>query len=69
MSVCCPLSASRRLSLGGGRKKAEQRNDEIDAQVEEEVNKAVEFAENSPEPAMEDLFKNVYVEEAEVGQQ
>ena len=43
--------------------------DEIDAQAEEEVNKAVEFAENSPEPAMEDLFKNVYVEEAEVGQQ
>jgi pyruvate dehydrogenase E1 component alpha subunit len=40
--------------------------DEIEAQVEEEVNKAVEFAEASPEPALEDLFKNVYVEEAEV---
>jgi len=36
--------------------------DEIEAQVEEEVNKAVEFAENSPEPAPEDLFANVYVE-------
>jgi pyruvate dehydrogenase E1 component alpha subunit len=36
--------------------------DEIDAQVEEEVNKAVEFAETSPEPALEDLFKNIYVE-------
>jgi pyruvate dehydrogenase E1 component alpha subunit len=36
--------------------------DEIEAQVEEEVNKAVEFAESSPEPAPEDLFKNVYVE-------
>jgi pyruvate dehydrogenase E1 component alpha subunit len=36
--------------------------DEIDAQVEDEVNKAVEFAETSPEPAMEDLFANVYVE-------
>jgi len=40
--------------------------DEIDAQVEEEVNKAVEFAETSPEPAMEDLFTDVYVDEAEV---
>ncbi len=36
--------------------------DEIETQVEEEVNKAVEFAEASPEPAMEDLFENVYVE-------
>ncbi len=36
--------------------------DDIEAQVEEEVNKAVEFAETSPEPALEDLFKNVYVE-------
>jgi pyruvate dehydrogenase E1 component alpha subunit len=37
--------------------------DEIDASVEQEVNDAVQFAETSPEPAMEDLFKNVYVEE------
>jgi pyruvate dehydrogenase E1 component alpha subunit len=36
--------------------------DEIDAQVEEELNKAVEFAESSPEPAMEELFENVYVD-------
>jgi pyruvate dehydrogenase E1 component alpha subunit len=36
--------------------------DEIDAQVEEEVNKAVEFAETSPEPAMEALFADIYVE-------
>ena len=40
--------------------------DEIDAQVEEEVNEAVEFAETSPEPAMEELFTDVYVDEAEV---
>jgi pyruvate dehydrogenase E1 component alpha subunit len=33
--------------------------DEIDAQVEDEVNKAVEFAETSPEPAMEELFRYV----------
>ncbi len=36
--------------------------DEIDARVEKEVNKAVEFAETSPEPAMEDLFKDIYAE-------
>ena len=43
--------------------------DEIDAQVEEELNQAVEFAESSPEPTMEDLFANVYVEEPEVSKQ
>ncbi|MBC7879649.1 MAG: pyruvate dehydrogenase (acetyl-transferring) E1 component subunit alpha [Anaerolineales bacterium] len=36
--------------------------DEIDTQAEEEIVKAVEFAEASPEPAMEDLFKNIYAD-------
>jgi pyruvate dehydrogenase E1 component subunit alpha len=36
--------------------------DEIEARVEEEVNKAVEFAETSPEPAAEELFTDVYTE-------
>ncbi|HNQ96071.1 MAG TPA: pyruvate dehydrogenase (acetyl-transferring) E1 component subunit alpha [Anaerolineales bacterium] len=36
--------------------------DEIEARVEAEVSKAVEFAEASPEPALEELFTNVYVE-------
>jgi pyruvate dehydrogenase E1 component alpha subunit len=36
--------------------------DEIEARVEEEVNKAIEFAESSPEPTMEDLFKDIYTE-------
>jgi len=36
--------------------------DEIEARVDEEVNKAVEFAETSPEPALEELFTNVYTE-------
>ncbi len=36
--------------------------DEIEARVEEEVAKAVEFAETSPEPTMEDLFKDIYAE-------
>jgi pyruvate dehydrogenase E1 component alpha subunit len=37
--------------------------DEIDARVEEEVNKAVEFAEQSPEPSMEELFQDIYADE------
>ena len=36
--------------------------DEIDARVDDEVNKAVEFAETSPEPTMEDLFKDIYAD-------
>jgi pyruvate dehydrogenase E1 component alpha subunit len=40
--------------------------DKIEADVEEEIQKAVEFAENSPEPAPEALWEHVYVEEAEV---
>ncbi|HAV78475.1 MAG TPA: pyruvate dehydrogenase (acetyl-transferring) E1 component subunit alpha [Anaerolineae bacterium] len=36
--------------------------DEIEARVEEEVVKAVEFAEASPEPAMEELFTDIYVD-------
>jgi len=36
--------------------------DEIEARVEEEVTKAVEFAEASPEPTMEDLFKDIYAD-------
>ena len=36
--------------------------DEIEARVEEEVAKAVEFAETSPEPALEELFTDLYAE-------
>ena len=36
--------------------------DEIEARVEDEVAKAVEFAEASPEPTMEDLFKDIYAD-------
>ena len=36
--------------------------DEIEARVEEEVVKAVEFAETSPEPAMEALFEDIYAD-------
>jgi len=37
--------------------------DEIEARVEEETQKAVEFAETSPEPALEELFTDIYAEE------
>jgi pyruvate dehydrogenase E1 component alpha subunit len=36
--------------------------DAIDEQVEGEVQAAVQFAESSPEPALEELFTDVYVE-------
>jgi pyruvate dehydrogenase E1 component alpha subunit len=36
--------------------------DEVDAEVLTEVDQAVEFAETSPEPSMEDLYKDVYAD-------
>jgi pyruvate dehydrogenase E1 component alpha subunit len=36
--------------------------DEIEARAEEEVAKAVEFAEASPEPAMEELYSDIFVD-------
>ncbi len=36
--------------------------DEIEARVDEEVVKAVEFAEASPEPALEDLYADIYAD-------
>ena len=36
--------------------------DDIDAEVLTEVDRAVEFAETSPEPTMEDLYKDVYAD-------
>ena len=36
--------------------------DEIEARVGDEVNKAVEFAEASPEPAMEELYVDIYTD-------
>jgi pyruvate dehydrogenase E1 component alpha subunit len=45
-----------------GKKIKESLLDEIDAKVDVEVVAAVEFAENSPEPTLEDLYKDIYVE-------
>jgi pyruvate dehydrogenase E1 component alpha subunit len=36
--------------------------DGIDARVEDEIVKAVEFAEASPEPGLDDLFKDIYAD-------
>ena len=36
--------------------------DEIEARAEEEIVKAVEFAEASPEPAMEELYSDIYAD-------
>jgi pyruvate dehydrogenase E1 component alpha subunit len=36
--------------------------DEIEAKVEQEVREAVQFAEASPEPALDSLFEHIYVE-------
>jgi pyruvate dehydrogenase E1 component alpha subunit len=36
--------------------------DEIEARVEDEVTKAVAFAETSPDPAMEELFTDIYAD-------
>lgn len=41
----------------------EKELDDIDEQVEKEVQSAVQFAENSPDPAPSELFTNVYVGE------
>lgn len=40
----------------------EKELDAIDDQVEEEVQAAVQFAEDSPEPALEELFTDIYAE-------
>lgn len=36
--------------------------DELEARADEEVTKAVEFAETSPEPGMEELFHDIYAD-------
>jgi pyruvate dehydrogenase E1 component alpha subunit len=41
---------------------AQDELDGIDEEVEKVVNEAVEFAEESPLPAPEDLFRDIYVE-------
>jgi pyruvate dehydrogenase E1 component alpha subunit len=51
-----------RKELASSKVASEDQLDKIDQKVEEEVIKAVEFAETSPEPGMEELFKNIYAD-------
>lgn len=41
---------------------SEKELDAIDDQVAEEIQAAVQFAEESPEPAIDELFADIYVE-------
>ncbi len=53
-----------RIYLTKNKIATEKALNEIDARAEEDVKKAIEFGEASPEPAPETLFDNVYAEEA-----
>jgi pyruvate dehydrogenase E1 component alpha subunit len=50
--------------LTGNKKATAKALEEIEARVKLDVQKAVEFAVASPEPGLDTLFDNVYVEEA-----
>ena len=56
-----PIRTFRKRLIDGKIATAKQL-DAIDAEVDEEIAKAIEFAENSPEPAPEALWEDVYVE-------
>ena len=49
--------------LISGRHATQSELDEIEKSAESELAEAVEFAENSPEPSIDTLYDNVYVEE------
>lgn len=50
--------------LTANKRASEAKLDALVKQAEAEIEQAVRFAEESPEPAPESLFNNVYVEEA-----
>jgi pyruvate dehydrogenase E1 component alpha subunit len=60
-----PIGIYRRY-LTGNKIVSVKSLDEIDNQVLEEVDKAVAFAEASPEPTVEDLYTDVYADSANV---
>ena len=55
-----PIGIYRKY-LTGNKIATAQALDELETQAQAEVDRAVEFAETSPEPTMEDLYKDVYV--------
>jgi pyruvate dehydrogenase E1 component alpha subunit len=56
-----PIGIFHRHIVEQGVASEEELND-IEQRVENDVHEAIQFAESSPEPAPEELFKNVYVE-------
>ncbi|NDJ84323.1 MAG: pyruvate dehydrogenase (acetyl-transferring) E1 component subunit alpha [Chloroflexi bacterium] len=50
--------------LTGKRKVKQETLDDLDKRAAEAIEAAVQFAEESPDPTAEDLFANIYVEEA-----
>jgi pyruvate dehydrogenase E1 component alpha subunit len=54
-----PIGVYRKY-LTGNKIASDKALDEMDAEVLEEVDAAVQFAEASPEPTMEDLYKDIY---------
>lgn len=61
-----PIDRFQKLILKEGIA-AQEELDEIMAAVEKEIDEAVTFAKESPEPPDEALFENIYVEEVERG--
>jgi len=57
-----PIGIHRKYLLDHQIATEEELNQQDDL-AEKEVQEAVEFAESSPEPAAEELFKHIYVEE------
>lgn len=57
-----PIDRFRKV-LMGEHAITEKALDAIDEEVKQEIQEALVFAENSPEPTEEDLFKHIYVEE------
>jgi pyruvate dehydrogenase E1 component alpha subunit len=57
-----PIGIYRKYLIGDGIANEDELT-EIDKRTADEITEAVQFAESSPEPSPEDLFKHVYVEE------
>ncbi len=55
----CPIKRHREFLLAEGIL-TEAEIDALDKQAEEDIKRAVDFAENSPEPKIEDIFDDVY---------
>jgi pyruvate dehydrogenase E1 component alpha subunit len=57
-----PIGIYRKFLTEGGQT-TEEELDDLDTRVEAEVAEAVQFAETSPDPGPEELFKNIYVDD------